>query len=754
MQNRKTGIALAALLLVLLFASAFAAGAPAGSVGLVSPDRMIVDDFGMSIQKTCKDGELKIVIDAENTDWSKTLYNIMDPDTGAVTWRPYIQGVEGAFYGQIPGTSEGEDQQILEMFQFEDWPSYEDIRDAVHRSEEDEDWKLLVSNGCEIGTYSVSSGYFYPQPVESHYYGLRWFDEKGEVICIEKMKLIIEFTSDNPIRVPLAKIPADQLVAAYDLDAENTGNVEITASDGSVDYVLAEDYLPGSDEDNFRLETWVLCPDEDAAWDGNGESGWRCVRSSWGDSWDLDLQMITVDDQGTRRLAARVCDFDAVNLIDNPDGQGMSLTWIRMGGEDDEIVQQGLLTVSGQGPLKIWTEYTDWTAVTEDQITIEVNNPVDGMQPVFEKGSLYSKAAPDEIPAGAKLGDVEYVITIEPPEDAVGAVAYRENRSGGNNIFGRDEHVVMDQEERVFSKERRVIAEDGDFKLHIYPCREKTYENLDLTVYLSSELLGEFSGSVNAIFWFDENDELVAKQWIAERYDAIERTEQTSAYESEEDIDGMLSLPVIVVEQDGASGRYVLEITFRPVEGSDSVCYELQLKDKAGNNVELPGKCKLYLPYPPGHHPYGQLKYKITHCDASYNEKEVFVESVRKTKYGLCIEVSSLSPFVLNWQPSDGLDIENAMVLPAALAVIEEQAFMDADIEAVVIPAGCEAIASQAFANVEDLEVYLPEDAALTIAQDAFDWSSVILIIPESSEEHILAQIPECEYYVIEDTGN
>lgn len=763
MLNWKKGIALALLILAMLITAACAEALPAsaGTVGLVSPDRMIVEDFGMTMQTACTDGELKIVIDTEATDWSKALYEIMDPDLGTVTWRPYIQGVEGALCGQIPGTSEGEDEQILSMFEFEPWPSEEEIQDALRRSEEDENWKLQVSNGCEIGTYSVASGFFYPQSVESHYYGLRWFDADNEIICVEKMKLVIEFTSDEPVEVPLDLIPADQLVAGYGLDDETIKNVEITQKNGSVDYVLAKDYEPEDDEDNFRMETYVLCPDEDAAMDRNGNSAWSCVRSSWGDSWELDLCMITVDDQGTQRLAARVCEFDSLNVMDNPDGQGMSLTWIRNteDGEEgaSEIVQQGLLTVRAQGSLKIWAEYTDWSAVTGDQITITVSNGVDGMEPVFENGVVYARATPDEIPSGANLGTVEYTITVKPPKDADGvvrAVAYRENRSGGGNIFGRDDYGAMGQEERVFSKERMVISEKGDYQLLMRPCREQTYENLGLTVYLSNELLGEFSGSVNAIFWFDEDDELVARQWLAERYDAIERTEQTNAYESEEDIDGVLRLPVIVVEESGASGRYVLEITLRPVEGSSSVCYELQLKDKAGNNVELPGKCKLYLPYPPGHHPYGQLKYKIIHCDASYNEKEVFVEKVRKTKHGLCIEVSSLSPFVLNWQPSEGLDIENAMVLPAAIKTIGEQAFMDAAIEAVVIPAGCEAIESQAFANIAELEVYMPENAAFTIAKDAFDWNSVILIIPESSAEHILAQVPECEYYVIGNTEN
>lgn len=69
-------------------------------------------------------------------------------------------------------------------------------------------------------------------------------------------------------------------------------------------------------------------------------------------------------------------------------------------------------------------------------------------------------------------------------------------------------------------------------------------------------------------------------------------------------------------------------------------------------------------------------------------------------------------------------------ILPDGLKVIEAEAFLGVDAEAVIIPAGCTEIRSRAFANCPNLVYVVLPDSVTTVADDAFDGCPDILFAP------------------------
>lgn len=84
-----------------------------------------------------------------------------------------------------------------------------------------------------------------------------------------------------------------------------------------------------------------------------------------------------------------------------------------------------------------------------------------------------------------------------------------------------------------------------------------------------------------------------------------------------------------------------------------SIKYDVRLVDGEGNDVELPGECLLLFPYPDGLDMNSGRKYRIAIHHYGKEGTEVFSTedgTIQLLPQGLCIRISSLSPFVIEWE--------------------------------------------------------------------------------------------------------
>ena len=86
----------------------------------------------------------------------------------------------------------------------------------------------------------------------------------------------------------------------------------------------------------------------------------------------------------------------------------------------------------------------------------------------------------------------------------------------------------------------------------------------------------------------------------------------------------------------------------------NTVVYDIYLVDQDGNRVKLPYACTLCIPYPDGLNQNSQSAYHINilhEMDGGKSEDFDSVNSGLELKQqGLCVQVSSLSPFTITWE--------------------------------------------------------------------------------------------------------
>lgn len=95
--------------------------------------------------------------------------------------------------------------------------------------------------------------------------------------------------------------------------------------------------------------------------------------------------------------------------------------------------------------------------------------------------------------------------------------------------------------------------------------------------------------------------------------------------------------------------------------GKNTVVYNVSLINQNGDELELPEGCIICFPYPKGLDENSSNKYRIIICHYADNGKtEIFKSEngdIEFAKQGLCIRVSSFSPFEITWEEQPEVDL-------------------------------------------------------------------------------------------------
>ena len=96
--------------------------------------------------------------------------------------------------------------------------------------------------------------------------------------------------------------------------------------------------------------------------------------------------------------------------------------------------------------------------------------------------------------------------------------------------------------------------------------------------------------------------------------------------------------------------KYVKVATTR----ENTAIYDVYLVDQDGNRVKLPAACTLCLPYPEGLNQSSASAYRIHILHEMDGGRSEDFDSVsgglELTPQGLCVRISSLSPFTITWE--------------------------------------------------------------------------------------------------------
>lgn len=593
---------------------------------------------GLAAKCTYENSELVITIDAEKTDWDTVVAKGLFSGSGEVYISPGFVSPTGE---SAEHRSSGFSLDVPEHY----------IIELMKREFDNDGYNTgtICKNGMGIGRYDAQSGLF--QPVEWERHGLMCVWNVNGSLRFEYLVTTIRYTSTEPFVVKIPQTPAREISLLYDMPQADRDRITVSATNGNV--------LLTTEDVSLLSQQWgsvaVSVPEE------AGDEAWTCyVQDSFGNG--NETFMVTPEDYPLlKRRSAFVTglNFDRQNSTDERE---YMLEWYDENGELCSRSKLYIAVVTGD-PMP-WPYYVaNWEAVDPDRLTIEKHNLPQGVDVVYDgEGLLTVKVDTDELPLSADYGRAFYRLMVAPPDES--ALLRGRNNSGGNDVFGAENalHSEQDQLQRTRDNVERYEPDQEVGGGNIF----RTYhqDGSDLTVYMTSEMTGQFAGGVVLVSWWEEGadpevDDPLLTEYIVTRQESCVRVLTSDPYEDENDLPDRITQPVIVIPQgsiqNGDGMTFVAQIY--PQRTNNCMYYKLELVDEDGEPVKLEkGQYKVFLPYPEGLTEDQKNNINLRHLDDAHIEIENFSitgNTLHLAEGGIWFQAKSFSPFVLEW-PAGG----------------------------------------------------------------------------------------------------
>lgn len=302
------------------------------------------------------------------------------------------------------------------------------------------------------------------------------------------------------------------------------------------------------------------------------------------------------------------------------------------------------------------------------RVTVENNSEHLGVTASYDgTNSLFRIGYEEVTEVNGMLGDI--VVKVKAPANAKAACV---NDGGRNQIMGPDanlaqnsHHIIVNQS---YIKTQEVDEDNNIVVFNAQPLRY--YQAGPVDVYIQLDSVWPYGGGDYVIYWYESvaaaNDpesraKPIAVDYIAKMTDSICVTARTEIVDSEADIQE--SVENVTCVKPGYSNKdWHLVIHRYPQRGDHACHWELYLENECGDYEPLEDKTVFYTPYPNGHQydheracavdsQGNECTYEIYHYNANHDKSDLVI--AQPMPVGIRFEVSSLSPFVLNWGDSD-----------------------------------------------------------------------------------------------------
>lgn len=610
---------------------------PQNRVELIKPDGMVAN-----LEWDAKDpGHVTIVIDSALTDWRKVALSEMGfgvelrylPPTAAETSLTTINN--GCLFGSVPSFSFTEALSIIQR----------DVEGMGARDEED----FFCSNSYGVGTMDKAHLAFIPKNTpRGDYTLLCWgdFDDDGmkedsaagyAKRYYEELTISVRHTSTALVSLPdLNYVTAKMLAPMQDVrsyltcEAKN-GELVIKLPD-KLEQIPADEILS---QPNGKIVILPLSLNAPAG-------AVRAVVTSRDVGGEVDVigGKATFDDMFYVWPEGMVEEFD------------LTVSWMDENGVAFDV---GLLKVYIELCQKnLFPTYVDdWTAVSPDRINIHNNIHNLGVEAKFENeegeydGAVYITRDQSK-PANGNGGKITATITT-PNKDWK---YYRIVSVGGSIIYGTGkQQMALDQIDGMDMQKVDGAGRTGE----VFSCEPlRRYKDGPVDVYLVNEEHGAYGGGVWVIYWYDSPNaaEPKQKEWLCQIVKPMYTDTPVDVVNNENQLKGKPVNVITAIQPKGVDWKdWQLVIRFDPQPLLETRHYELSLVNHTGAyrplNLKNGEKMVVYFPYPDGYDVNSPREFRLHHYNSKYSHLETLVGE--KTAIGIRYELSSLSPFVLDW---------------------------------------------------------------------------------------------------------
>lgn len=615
---------------------------------------------GMVIDKEksyTKDGEMHIVIDTYATDWDMVATAARVSNTLVI--HPGIHAPEGA-QGKAEFTdySRGYNETLA---QAEQRIASQFDRTGLSAGKNGDRFACSYQ-GMEIGRFDEGTGLFLPKELTwGQGFAVRWRmadqtnstgEITGGVFRNERVRVYVTYSDLQPVYLKRQKVNSDDIAGNVNTGGSGMVNpsavLSVEKSSGKIVYVLKNDAA------GREVFTAVAAPDwANAAYlISNGEEtpltmndgAYISGKSSAVLFYKVSKQdCLYKKDWAIKWVNTKTQKFDVYALeaefhVGNPN---LTVTYDRYDRNNNLVGKKAT-------PLA----YSDNGNGTDDSIRWSFRNPLDGLGAEYQDGVLHLTVNEKELPPNRKidLSRTELIAQVKAPAGAAycNVYLYKGDVIYGNNGEGDRMHNTI----AVTSGEFFTVPEMT--RGYFMPCYYTLHNGKQICYYAPKAAVGKDGGEVVIFEWLNADKEPLSEDsrefvaFTAEGYDLFVRRNQSLDEKAGGDDPKVLAI-------DAADQSMNVETAIVPQTGDNIMRYEIVLYDnETGEKADPDHPVLLYLPYPDGKTAEEAMgdEFIVYHPrkDGSYEEFSVANGNLTLTPYGLCMEVTSFSPYYLSWE--------------------------------------------------------------------------------------------------------
>ena len=491
--------------------------------------------------------------------------------------------------------------------------------------------------GWSIGNYDEGTGLFLPYAIEQGWasFAVCW-RMNDDSLRVERMRFNVRFTDPSPVYTSRRNVKDDDIKTGVAMNEWSlTGNAaKADVEDGRVVYHLGEASV------GKEIHTAIAAPYK-AEWTeayllSNGKEKPQTLRT--GSYFSGKPYIVT---------------FYKIDRSDVLDKKDWAVKWVA---KDGTVAVTGLEAVIQAGDPQFTVSYpyknpetseekAGASAVPNSRLRYEIRNPLDGLDVSITNGHIHMSVDEDKLPSNRKtdLSQTTMSAQVFVPEKAKSFDVYllRGDVIYGNwgewqNLLAEDIPApagewmnIADFTDRSFFKAHNVILHNGKY----------------MTYYVAPTPVGRYGGET-LVFEWTMKDGTAVREYVALTIDAYQIRRNPSETMNP---NHLVKIPTVQ-----ANKRMAVETAILPQMGENVIRHEITLYDNDGNKQELKQPVALYLPYPDGktmeeckndvfvvYHQVGRDEYE---------EFSVEKGNLTLTQYGLLMEVTSFSPYILSWE--------------------------------------------------------------------------------------------------------
>lgn len=596
---------------------------------------------GMVASCSVSAGRVDIVIDTYATDWDKVASSARK--SGSLTIHPGIVKPEGMneaaaqtdYYRRSGMTQEQTEDEIAQLL----------LRWGNGKGTD----YSCSTQGWAIGRYDEGTGLFLPEEIPEASgagFAVRWRKRNGSsyVSYTERVRITVTYTSIIPIytrrqNVGKADIAANVRADGKSLPASSFAGVKI--QDGRIVYSL-KDVQEGSE-----VYTAVAAP----AW-LKTDAGWKAYLIREGRETELPIQ------SGAAYGLANKCVVISQKIESKPviAKDDWAIKWVDVQGKTHSVsyleaqfhVDEPKLTIAYEDNVE---------PMPRGAIAWKTENAMAGLGVSYNEREGIFRLTIDEnrLPENGKtdLAKPNVSVEVTAPQGAAHCTVYSLN---GDVIYGDTGEAMMRLGTLSVTPGEPVAVPELTECIYFRKITATLKNAKTMNYYVSPSMVGEYGGTTIVFEWLDSEGESIGKkQYIALMTDSYQLVEHENPALTGEPGDPV-KMPAVHTNE---GGLYVATAQL-PQMGDHVLRYEIELVDENGSKTSAEEPVRVYLPYPDGrtmeecHYDSFVVYHQLQ--DGSYETYSTENGKLTLTPQGLYMEVTSFSPYFLNWEEGTAPD--------------------------------------------------------------------------------------------------